>query len=44
MQRAHKVTEWRVNSFEPAILLRPMKGGEPTRPMLRNWVNGSYAQ
>lgn len=43
MQRAHKVTEWRVNSYERSIILRPTKAAQTTHALTRCTVNASYA-
>lgn len=43
MQRAHKVTEWRVNSYERSIILRPTKAAQTTHALTRCTVNTSYA-
>lgn len=42
LQRAHRVAEWRVNSYERAIYLKPAKAAQPTHPLLRQCVSGSF--
>jgi DEAD/DEAH box helicase domain-containing protein len=39
--KAHRVTEWRSNSYEHSIMLEPLKGAQPTQPLLRTAANVS---
>ena len=41
LRRAHRVIEWRTNSYEHSIILEPLKGAQPTNPLLRTSVNVS---
>jgi DEAD/DEAH box helicase domain-containing protein len=40
--RAYRVVEWRSNSYEHSIMLEPLKGAQPTQPLLRTSVNVSF--
>ena len=42
LQRPFKVAEWRLTSYERSIRLRAVREAEPTHPILRQWVNGSF--
>lgn len=42
LQRPFKVIEWRLNSYERSIRLRAVRDAEPTQPIMRQWVNGSF--
>jgi DEAD/DEAH box helicase domain-containing protein len=40
--RAYRVAEWRNNSYEHSIMLEPLKGAQPTQPLLRTGVSVSF--
>jgi DEAD/DEAH box helicase domain-containing protein len=40
--RAYRVIEWRNSSYEHSIMLEPLKGAQPTQPLLRTCVSVSF--
>jgi DEAD/DEAH box helicase domain-containing protein len=40
--RAYRVVEWRNSSYEHSIMLEPLKGAQPTQPLLRTCVSVSF--
>jgi DEAD/DEAH box helicase domain-containing protein len=39
--RAYRVREWKTSSYEHSIMLEPLKGAQPTQPLLRTCVSVS---
>jgi DEAD/DEAH box helicase domain-containing protein len=40
--RAYRVVDWRASSYEHSIMLEPLKGAQPTQPLLRTCVSVSF--